>query len=612
MDHPNGHPCPECGAPRHADNTPSCACTRRAADALRDARTAEAAAAEDFDPLRIRPYVELSSITPDGSPEATEPGPQAAGDGDAGSPGATMTFKAARPDAGEPGGVRAPEPAGAGGQAGTGVTRTGGGATGASAAHAGGRADDATPHPAATPGAGASAGAGRPTGTEAPHTGAAATGASAAHPGSRPDHTTPYPPAAPGAGGPTGAGAPLTGATTNGAGVGHTGGPAADATPGPASAPGAGGSVGTGGPAGTEALHTENAATGASAAHPGSRPDATTRSAGTGASRTGTGASAGNPAEATPGSAHHASAPGADQTPADVPHPAPPDATMTLRAVRPDGTAPGAGHPSPAPAANAAPAAQTDAPSLPTPLAPGTAQPNADDLGLFDDATRPLRTVSAGAAAPRPDEPAPRIRRRRGALIVASGAAVAVLGAAGWASGLFSYDTPSRNTAAPDDVRAGLPDASATATSAEPSSEPPPVSPGASASVSDSPSASASASGPPSPSASSSAPSASASDEPSATPSAEAESSAPAVAPEPEEPVDTAPVLRRGDRGPEVVELQQRLRQVWLYQGDMNGQYGRRVEEAVRHYQWSRGINEELGVYGPQTRARLEAETGTP
>ncbi len=117
MDHPNGHPCPECGAPRHADNTPSCACTRRAADALRDARTAEAAAAEDFDPLRIRPYVELSSITPDGSPEATEPGPQAAGDGDAGSPGATMTFKAVRPDAGEPGGVRAPG-AGGRGQAG--------------------------------------------------------------------------------------------------------------------------------------------------------------------------------------------------------------------------------------------------------------------------------------------------------------------------------------------------------------------------------------------------------------------------------------------------------------------------------------------------------------
>ncbi|MYS25958.1 peptidoglycan-binding protein, partial [Streptomyces sp. SID7804] len=60
MEQPNGNPCPECGAPRNGDNTPSCGCTRRAADALRDTRTAEAAAAEDFDPLRIRPYVDLN------------------------------------------------------------------------------------------------------------------------------------------------------------------------------------------------------------------------------------------------------------------------------------------------------------------------------------------------------------------------------------------------------------------------------------------------------------------------------------------------------------------------------------------------------------------------
>ncbi|MCF1600385.1 peptidoglycan-binding protein, partial [Streptomyces muensis] len=59
----NGHPCPECGTPRAPDNTPSCGCGPRVSEALRDARTAEAAAAEDFDPLRIRPYVELE---PDG------------------------------------------------------------------------------------------------------------------------------------------------------------------------------------------------------------------------------------------------------------------------------------------------------------------------------------------------------------------------------------------------------------------------------------------------------------------------------------------------------------------------------------------------------------------
>ncbi|QTD98280.1 peptidoglycan-binding domain-containing protein [Streptomyces cyanogenus] len=64
-----GTRCPECGAPRGADNTPSCDCTERAAEALREARTAEAAAAEDFDPLRIRPYVEV--------PDAAPPGPAA-------------------------------------------------------------------------------------------------------------------------------------------------------------------------------------------------------------------------------------------------------------------------------------------------------------------------------------------------------------------------------------------------------------------------------------------------------------------------------------------------------------------------------------------------------
>ncbi|MER6833187.1 peptidoglycan-binding domain-containing protein [Streptomyces cellulosae] len=279
-----------------------------------------------------------------------------------------------------------------------------------------------------------------------------------------------------------------------------------------------------------------------------------------------------------------------------------PDATMALRAVRPDGAAPGGT------------ASDDDRTSvLPTPLAPGTAQPNVDDLGLFDDATRPLRAVSAGAPVPRPEAAAPHSRgsrRRRGALIAASGAVVAVLGAAGWASGLFSYETPSRDTAAPDDVRASVPDASSEEPAAEPSSEAPSASP--SASASESPSASASGSASPSASASAPSASATASAEPSATPSPGAASSAPAVAPEPEEPVDTAPVLRRGDRGPEVVELQQRLRQVWLYQGDADGRYSRRVEEAVRHYQWQRGINEELGVYGPQTRARLESETRTP
>lgn len=73
------HVCPLCGAPRAADGTPSCSCGRRVADAHRQARTAEAAAAEDFAPVRIRPFVELQdeeeSGDPATSPEGEEPPP---------------------------------------------------------------------------------------------------------------------------------------------------------------------------------------------------------------------------------------------------------------------------------------------------------------------------------------------------------------------------------------------------------------------------------------------------------------------------------------------------------------------------------------------------------
>ncbi|MFC9290316.1 hypothetical protein ACFT0E_27300, partial [Streptomyces sp. NPDC057052] len=70
----HGHPCPRCGALRTADNTPSCACARQASDALRDTREAEAADAEDFDPLRIRPYVELGRGTGAGAGSEAGPG----------------------------------------------------------------------------------------------------------------------------------------------------------------------------------------------------------------------------------------------------------------------------------------------------------------------------------------------------------------------------------------------------------------------------------------------------------------------------------------------------------------------------------------------------------
>lgn len=62
-----------------------------------------------------------------------------------------------------------------------------------------------------------------------------------------------------------------------------------------------------------------------------------------------------------------------------------------------------------------------------------------------------------------------------------------------------------------------------------------------------------------------------------------------------------------------MAELQLRLRQVDLYSGPADGHYSRRVEYAVRNYQFDRGITQDApGVYGPATRASLESETTRP
>ncbi|MFI2757603.1 peptidoglycan-binding protein [Streptomyces echinatus] len=72
-------------------------------------------------------------------------------------------------------------------------------------------------------------------------------------------------------------------------------------------------------------------------------------------------------------------------------------------------------------------------------------------------------------------------------------------------------------------------------------------------------------------------------------------------------------MLRRGDTGPEVTELQLRLRQLNLYGDRIDGTYTRPVEDAVRTYQLARGIlTDPLGEYGPATRKTLESETQKP
>ncbi|MFJ5174346.1 peptidoglycan-binding protein [Streptomyces griseoviridis] len=217
------------------------------------------------------------------------------------------------------------------------------------------------------------------------------------------------------------------------------------------------------------------------------------------------------------------------------------------------------------------------------------------------DALDPLGSVDAAGSGP-----ARRGRRGRAVLFGAGGAVVAVV-AASLAVGVLSYESPTRDDSRADGVRAGVPDRES-----EPASKAPSASAAATrpVAVPSRPAAGATPSGSPSasPSAASPTPSASASVEPSGTPSD------PVTVEEPVEPTPTAAaVLRRGDQGAEVTELQLRLRQLNLYVGDVDGRYGRRVEAAVRGYQWARGVQEDgPGVYGAATRQRLEAETSAP
>jgi hypothetical protein len=230
--------------------------------------------------------------------------------------------------------------------------------------------------------------------------------------------------------------------------------------------------------------------------------------------------------------------------------------------------------------------------------------PDTADLSLFE-ATPPKD------APDDEDDRTPRPRgRRRTVLLGAGGAVVAVMTAAGLASGLFSYDKPSRDGALPDDVRASVPDdASTTAESApspeaaqslRPSAPPPPTRSG---------------SAPPSLTTS---PTPSTSTSPTRTPSASATPTSPTAtatrSPETSDrSADRPPVLRRDSQGPEVTELELRLTQLGLYTRKPRGTYDRWVEDAVSRYQWARGIDgDERGVYGRETRQRLESETREP
>lgn len=208
----------------------------------------------------------------------------------------------------------------------------------------------------------------------------------------------------------------------------------------------------------------------------------------------------------------------------------------------------------------------------------------------------PLAPETAGAArrpvVPPPSAPFPDERRpqRRPLKAVAIGlTAVAVLGTAAFAGGLFSGgDDPDEALA--DSTRTGVPDGLDT----QPAAATPSASPSPSVSPTTPPSAAATTprAVPKTPRATPKAP---------APPSREAKT--------PAARAQSGAGLREGDSGPEVVALQQRLKSLWLYQGQADGQYDQGVASSVRIYQMYRHIDgDPQGVYGPYTQRALEAE----
>lgn len=220
------------------------------------------------------------------------------------------------------------------------------------------------------------------------------------------------------------------------------------------------------------------------------------------------------------------------------------------------------------------------------------------DLAAMGD---PLPTpVAEPAVEEAPVVAAPGPRNRRTVIVAGAGAAVAVLVTGGFVGGLFSYTSPARDGSMAGGVRAGVPEG-------QPSSSGP-------STISPSPTATSVSSAPPtsSPSATTDA---GASPSGTVTPVGAPSSVAASVtaAPGPTSSNGAPPVLRYGDHGPEVVELQLRLKQVGLYSGEADGDFDRTVESAVSTYQVTRVVfQDESGVYGKATRASLESETTEP
>ncbi|ANZ18954.1 putative peptidoglycan binding protein [Streptomyces noursei ATCC 11455] len=213
-----------------------------------------------------------------------------------------------------------------------------------------------------------------------------------------------------------------------------------------------------------------------------------------------------------------------------------------------------------------------------------------------DTASGPLPRVAASDGS---GPPAGR-RRTRSALLTAAGTAVTAVTAAAIVVGTGLLPDGDRDRAAPPDRGTSAPTTAVPTTAAPASPTPTPVRPSPATSRSRAPgtlphpSRSPAPPLPPPVRASGSV----------AVPSADA---SPSTAP-------TGPiVLREGSSGPEVLELQGRLRQLAIYTGAVDGQYGAEVRDAVARYQRTYGVHDDPdGVYGAATRASLEARTQQP
>jgi peptidoglycan hydrolase-like protein with peptidoglycan-binding domain len=78
----------------------------------------------------------------------------------------------------------------------------------------------------------------------------------------------------------------------------------------------------------------------------------------------------------------------------------------------------------------------------------------------------------------------------------------------------------------------------------------------------------------------------------------------------PPDPVPSANLLRKGDTGTRVADLQSRLRLLRYYNGSVNGNFGQNTEDAVRAFQRAQGLPED-GVAGPEVNNALERLTSS-